>query len=137
MTDETRRRIDKAVKISLIVAGLLLICNDMYWRWYGRSSRTDVHQDTVRTVERVQAEHKSATSEIKSAGISINNAEGHIERAADAISRSEGAVARSAAGIDNIQTLVDECKGIVEAQRRIIQDVERANGIGAQESEEG
>lgn len=137
MTDETRRRIDKAVKIGLIVAGILLICNDVYWRWYSGSSRTDVHQDTSRTVAKIQAEYKSATSEIKSAGISINNAEGHIERAADAISRSEDTVARSAAGIDNIQTLVDECKGIVEAQRRIIQDVDRANGIGAQESEEG
>lgn len=135
MTDETRRRIDKAVKISLIVVGLLLICNDMYWRWYGRSSRTDVHQDTTRTVAKIQAEHKSAASEIESAGISINNAEGHIERAADAISRSEDATARNAAGIDNIQTLVSECKGIVEAQRRIIQDVDRANGIRAQEGE--
>lgn len=137
MKDETRRKIDKAVKISLIVAGLLLIANDVYWRWYGGSSRADVHQDTARTVARIQKEHQSATSEIKSAGISINNAEGHIERATDAISRSEDTAARSAAGIDNIQTLVDECQGIVEAQRRIIQDVERANGIGAQESEEG
>lgn len=136
MTDETRRKIDKAVKISLIVVGLLLICNDVYWRWYGGSSRADVHQDTVRTVERIQAEHKSATSEIESAGISINSAEGHIERAADAIGRSEDAAARSAAGIDNIQSLVGECKGIVEAQRRIIQDVDRANGVGAPEGEE-
>lgn len=135
MKDETRRKIDKAVKIGLIVAGLFLIANDVYWRWYGRSSRTDVHQDTVRTVERIQAEHKSAASEIESAGISINNAEGHVERAADAISRSEDAATRSATGIDNIQTLVSECKGIVEAQRRIIQDVDRANGIGAQEGE--
>ena len=29
MKDETRRKIDRAVKISLIVAGLLLICNDV------------------------------------------------------------------------------------------------------------
>ena len=127
MTDETRRKIDKAVKISLIVAGLLLICNDVYWRWYGRSSRADIHQDTVRTVERIQAEHKSATSEIESAGISINNAEGHIERAADAISRSEDAAARSAAGIDDIQSLVSECKGIVEAQQRLIRNIDESN----------
>ena len=127
MTDETRRKIDKAVKISLIVAGLLLICNDVYWRWHGGSSRADVHQDTVRTVERIQAEHKSATSEIESAGISINNAEGHIERAADAISRSEDAAARSAAGIDDIQSLVSECKGIVEAQQRLIRNIDESN----------
>lgn len=137
MKDETRRKIDKAVKISLIIAGLLLICNDIYWRWYGRSSRTDVHQDTVRTVERIQAEHKSAASEIESAGVGINNAEGHVERAADAISRSEDAAARSAAGIDNIQSLVSECKGIVENQRELIREVETANGIGAPEGKEG
>lgn len=135
MTDETRRKISKAVKISLIIVGILLICNDVYHR-YGGSSRADVHQDTTRAVERIQAEHQSAASKIKSAGISINDAEGHVERAADAISRSEDAAARSAAGIDNIQSLVSECKGIVEAQRRIIQDVERANGIRAQEGEE-
>lgn len=127
MTDETRRKIDKAVKISLIVAGILLICNDVYWRWHGRSSRADVHQDTVRTVERIQAEHKSATSEIESTGISINNAEGHIERAADAISRSEEAATRSAAGIDDIQSLVSECKGIVEAQQRLIRNIDEFN----------
>lgn len=135
MTDETRRKISKAVKISLIIVGILLICNDVHHR-YGGSSRADVHQDTTRAVERIQAEHQSAASKIKSAGISINDAEGHVERAADAISRSEDAAARSAAGIDNIQSLVSECKGIVEAQRRIIQDVERANGIRAQEGEE-
>ena len=127
MTDETKRKIDKAVKISLIVAGILLICNDVYWRWHSRSSRADIYQDTVRTVERIQAEHKSATSEIESAGISINNAEGHIERVADAISRSEDAAARSAAGIDDIQSLVSECKGIVEAQQRLIRNIDESN----------
>lgn len=127
MTDETRRKISKAVKISLIIAGILLICNDVYWRWHGRSSRADIHKDTVRTVERIQAEHKSATSEIESAGIRINNAEGHIERAADAISRSEEAATRSAAGIDDIQSLVSECKGIVEAQQRLIRNIDESN----------
>ena len=136
MTDETRRKISKAVKVSLIIANLVLVANGVYHWWHGRSSRADVYQDTVRTVERIQAEHKSATSEIESAGISINNAEGYIERAADAIGRSEDAATRSAAGIDNIQSLVNECKGIVEAQRRIIQDVDRANGVGAPEGEE-
>lgn len=127
MTDETKRKINKAVKISLIIAGILLICNDVYWSWHGRSSRADVHQDTVRTVERIQAEHKSATSEIESAGISINNAEGHIERAADAISRSEDAARINAAGVDELQTLVSECRGIVEAQQRLIRNIDESN----------
>ena len=123
MTDETRRKIDKAVKISLIIAGLLLICNDVYWRWYGRSSST-ADNNVTSTVESIQRANESARSEV---------AEGHIERAVDAVARSEDAAARSAAGIDDIQSLVDECKGIVENQRELIREVEIANGIGTPE----
>lgn len=132
MTDETRRKIDKAVKISLIVAGLLLICNDVYWRWYGRSSST-ADNNVTRTVESIQRANESARSEVESARRETEAAEGHIERAADAIGRSEDAATRSAAGIDNIQSLVGECKGIVEKQRELIREVEIANGIGTPE----
>lgn len=134
MTDETRRKIDKVVKISLIIAGILLICNDVYHR--GGSSRADVHQDTTRAVERIQAEHQSAASEIKSAGISINDAEGHVERAADAVGRSEEAARINAAGVDELQTLVSECRGIVKNQRELIREIEAANGIGTKEDEQ-
>lgn len=135
MTDETRRKIDKAVKISLVIAGILLICNDVYHRYSG-SSRADVHQDTTRAVERIQAEHQSAASEIKSAGISINDAEGHVERAADAVGRSEEAARINAAGVDELQKLISECQTIVRRQQDIIQDVDRANGTGAPEGKE-
>ena len=136
MKDETRRKIDKAVKISLIVAGLLLICNDVYWRWYGGSSST-ADNNVTRTVESIQRANESARSEVESGRREIEAAEGHIERAADAIGRSEDAAARSAAGIDNIQSLVGECKGIVENQRELIREVEAANGIGTPEGKEG
>lgn len=135
MKDETRRKIDKAVKISLIVAGLLLICNDIYWRWDSRSG-TPADNDVNRTVESIQRANESAGSEIESGRREIETAEEHVNRTADAIKRSEDAAARSAAGIDNIQSLVSECKGIVEAQRRIIRDVDRANGIGPEEDEQ-
>lgn len=135
MTNETRRKIDKAVKISLVIAGILLICNDVYHR-YGGSSRADVHQDTTRAVERIQAEHQSAASEIKSAGISINDAEKHVERAADAVGRSEEAARINAAGVDELQTLVSECRGIVKNQRELIREIEAANGIGTPEGKE-
>ena len=126
MTDETRRKIDKAVKISLIVAGILLICNDVYWRWHGRSS-TPADNDVARTVEQLQDENESARSELESAGREIADAERHVERAADAVGRSEDAAARSAAGIDDIQSLVSECKGIVEAQQRLIRNIDESN----------
>lgn len=135
MIDETEAKFYKAAKILLIAVSLLLVCNGIWCWWYGRSSST-ADNNVTSTVESIQRANESARSEVESARREVEAAEGHIERAADAISRSEDAATRSAAGIDNIQSLVGECKGIAEAQRRIIQDVERANGIRAQEGEE-
>ena len=132
MTDETRRKIDKAVKISLIIAGLLLICNDLYWRWHGRSS-TPADNDVARTVEQLQDENESARSELESAGREIADAEGHVERAADAVGRSEEAAQRNADSVEELQGIDSECREIVKNQRELIQEVERANGIGEQE----
>lgn len=132
MTDETRRKIDKAVKISLIVAGLVLVTNGVYHWWNGRSSTT-ASDNVTSTVESIQRANESARSEVESARREVEAAEGRIERAADAIGRSEDAAARSAAGIDNIQSLIGECKGIVEKQRELIREVETANGIGTPE----
>lgn len=134
MKDETRRKIDKAVKISLIVAGLLLICNDVCWRWHGRSG-TQADNDVNRTVESIQKSNESARSEIESGRREIETAEEHVDRTADAIKRSEEAAQFNTRSTDELQTLIGECRGIVETQRRIIQDVDRANGIGTQESE--
>lgn len=134
MTDETKRKIDKAVKISLIIAGLLLICNDVYWRWHGRSS-TPADNDVARTVEQLQDKNESARSELESAGREIADAEGHVERAADAVGRSEITAKRNEESTEQLQKLISECQTIVRRQQSIIQDVDRANGVGAQESE--
>ena len=136
MKDETRRKIDKAVKISLIVAGLLLICNDIYWRWDSRSS-SPAGNNVNRTMESIQRANKSAGSEVESGRREIETAEEHVNRTADAIKRSEETAHSNAAGVDELQTLIDECKGIIETQRGIIRDVDRANGIGTPEGKEG
>lgn len=128
MKDETRRKIDKAVKISLIVAGLLLICNDVYWRWHGGSG-TPADNDVNRTVESIQRANESARSKVESGRREIEAAEEHVNRTADAIKRSEEAAHSNARSTDELQALISECKGIVEAQRGIIRDVDRANGI--------
>lgn len=128
MKDETKRKIDKAVKISLIVAGLLLIYNDIYWRWDGRSG-TPADNNVNRTVESIQKSNESAGSEVESAGREIETAEEHVNRTAGAIKRSEEAAHSNARSADELQTFISECKGIVEAQRGIIRDVDRANGI--------
>ncbi len=135
MEDETRRKIDKAVKISLIVAGLLLICNDIYWRWDSRSG-TPADNDVNRTVESIQRANKSAGSEVESGRREIETAEEHVNRTADAIKRSEETAHSNARSTDELQTIISECKGIVEAQRGIIRDVDRANGIGPEADEQ-
>lgn len=135
MTDETRRKIDKAVKISLIVAGLLLIANDMYWRWAGRSG-TQADNNVNRTMESIQKSNKSTGSEIESSRREIETAEKHVNRTADAIKRSEETARSNARSTDELQALISECKGIVEAQRELIREVDRANGIGPEEDEQ-
>lgn len=136
MKDETKFKIDKAVKISLIVAGLLLICNDIYWRWDSRSS-ADTDNNVNRTVESIQRTNKTAGSEVESGRREIEAAEEHVGRTVDAIKRSEETARSNARSTDELQTLISECKGIVEAQRGIIREVDRANGIGTPEGKEG
>lgn len=135
MKDETRRKIDKAVKIGLIVAGLFLICNDLYWRWNSRSS-ADTDNNVNRTVESIQKSNKSAGSEIESSRREIETAEKHVNRTADAIKRSEETARSNARSTDELQALISECKGIVEVQRELIREVEAANGIGPEEDEQ-
>jgi len=136
MKDETRRKIDKAVKISLIVAGLLLICNDVYWRWHGGSG-TQADNNVNRTMESIQKSNESAGSEIESGRREIETAEEHVSSSVDAIKRSEEAAHSNARSADELQTIISECKGIVENQRELIREVEAANGIGAPEGKEG
>lgn len=135
MKDETRRKIDKAVKISLIVAGLLVICNDIYWRWDSRSS-TDTDNDVNRTVESIQRTNKSAGSEVESGRREIETAEEHIDRTVNAVKRGEEAAQFNTRSTDELQTLISECRGIIESQRSIIQEVDRANGIRTSGSKE-
>lgn len=135
MKDETKFKIDKAVKISLIVAGLLLICNDIYWRWDSRSS-SPTGNNVNRTMESIQRANQSAGSEIESGRREIETAEEHVNRTADAIKRSEETAHSNARSTDELQTLISECKGIVEAQRGIIRDVDRANGIRPEAGEQ-
>ena len=135
MKDETKRKIDKAVKISLIVAGLFLICNDLYWRWNSRSS-TDTDNNVNRTVESIQRTNKTVGSEVESGRREIEAAEEHVDRTVGAVERSEETAQSNARSADELQTLISECRGIIESQRSIIQEVDRANGIRTSGSKE-
>lgn len=135
MTDETRRKIDKAVKISLIIAGLLLIANDAYYRWYGRSSST-ADNNVTSTVEQLKARNESARSEIADSERYVSDAEKYVERADATISRSEVTAKRNEEGTEQLQKLISECQTIVRRQQGIIQDVDRTNRNGAQEGKD-
>ena len=135
MKDETKRKIDKAVKISLIVAGLFLICNDLYWRWNSRSS-TDTDNNVNRTVESIQRTNKTAGSKVESGRREIEAAEEYVDRTVGAVERSEETAQSNARSADELQTLISECRGIIESQRSIIQEVDRANGIRTSGSKE-
>ncbi len=130
MIDETEAKFYKAAKILLIAVSLLLVCNGIWCWWQGRSSTT-ADNNVTRTVEQLQGENESARSELESAGREIADAEGHVERAADAVGRSEEAAQRNADSVDELQEIVSECREIVKNQRELIQEVERANRIGA------
>lgn len=134
MTDETRRKIDKAVKISLIVVNLVLVANGVYHWWNGRSSST-ADNNVNRTVEQLKARNESARSEIADSERYVSDAEKHVERADATISRSEVTAKRNEEGTEQLQKLISECQTIVRRQQGIIQDVERANGVRTQESE--
>lgn len=133
MKDETRRKIDKAVKISLIIAGLLLICNDVYWRWHGGSG-TQADNAVNRTMEQLKARNESARSKIADSERYVSDAEKHVERVDATIIRSEITAKRNEESAEQLQKLISECQTIVRRQQGIIQDVDRTNGVGAQES---
>lgn len=131
MENETRCKIIKGL---FIIAVMLLVSNTVY-RYAVSRSGTDSDNNVNRTVESIQKSNESARSEVESGRREIEAAEEHIDRTADAIKRSEETARSNARSIDELQTLIGECRGIVETQRRIIQDVDRANGVGTQESE--
>lgn len=118
----------KLSKILLIVASLMLVCNGIYLHFCGGSNAAD-SDNAARTVESIKAEHESARSEVESSKREVEAAEKHVDRAIDAVAGSEETARRNAAGTDELQTLIDECQGIVEAQRGLIRDIDRANGI--------
>lgn len=136
MTDETEAKFYKAAKILLIAASLLLVGNDVYWRWHGGSS-TSAGNDVCATMESIQAEHSTARSELESGSREVEAAKEHVERAADAVGRSTEAAQANARSTDELQSLISECQGIVEAQRGLIQDIDQENGIGEQEEPQG
>lgn len=125
MENETRCKIIKGL---FIIAVMLLVSNTVY-RYAVSRSGTDSDNNVNRTVESIQKSNESARSEVESGRREIEAAEEHIDRTVNALKRGEEAAQFNTRSTDELQTLIGECRGIVETQRRIIQDVDRANGI--------
>ena len=91
--------------------------------------------DSARTMEQLERENQSARSEIESGERHIDRAETSVTRAIDAVSRSETAAIENARSVDQLQTLVAECQGIIEAEQRIIREVDKSNGAGEEKDQ--
>lgn len=136
MKNETRKTISKAIKIGIIIASAAIIAAGI-WHWrYGRSVGTDIHKSTGGTMADIKRANESARSEFRDSREHLERAEEYVNRAAGAVGRSEEAAGINARSADELQALISECKGIVEAQRGIIRDVDRANGIRPEENEQ-
>ena len=91
--------------------------------------------DTARTMEQLERENQSARSEVENSERHIDHAEANINRAIDAVGRSETAAIENARSVDQLQTLVAECQGIIEAEQRIIREVDKSNGAGEEKDQ--
>lgn len=104
---------------------LFLLCFGFFYSEY---LFRGVHTDTARTVESIKAANESARSEIADSKRHISDAEDHIDRTIDAVGRSEVAAERNSESVDQLQKLIGECQGIVEAQQRIIRNIDGSSG---------
>lgn len=101
----------------------------------GCGSSSPHNTDTARTMDQLERENQSARSEIENSERHIERAETSVTRAIDAVSRSEAAAIENARSVDQLQTLVAECQGIIEAEQRIIREVDKSNGAGEEKDQ--
>ncbi|WP_293849410.1 hypothetical protein [uncultured Phascolarctobacterium sp.] len=125
MRDETRRKIDKAVKISLIIAGILLIANDIYWRLHGASTRTGADNNSpAQQVNRAAELNQQAGAAVKSAAGAVERAEQRAESAAAANQSAQ-------AGVNDCKKLVDELRQDNRRAKHFIDELIRGTQTGA------
>ena len=116
----------RAVVMFLVVLG----CFCWLLSITGCGSSAQHNTDTARTMEQLERENQSARSEVENSERHIERTEASVNRAIDAVGRSEAAAIENARSVDQLQTLVAECQGIIEAEQRIIREVDKSNGAG-------
>lgn len=115
MRDETRRKIDKAVKISLIITGILLIANDIYWRLHGAGAGTD-NNSPAQQVNRAAELNQQAGAAVKSAAGAVERAEQHADRA-------EQLTQSAQAGASDCQKLVEQIRSDNRRAKQIVDEL--------------
>lgn len=123
MKDETRRKIDKAVKISLIIAGILLIANDIYWRLHSAGAGAD-NNSPAQQVNRAAEFNQQAGAAVKSAAGAVGRAEQHVDRA-EQLNQS------AQAGAAECEQLVEQIRSDNRRAKCIVDELIRGAQTGA------
>lgn len=128
MKDEQKKS-NNYNRFCYIVAAILL-CAIIYCtvRGCGNDAETEqLYKSTNSTVERIEAEHQQAGSELDAAGGQLNSAGETAGRIDDLINQSQNAGTAITAGITDCKRIVRECEEIVADSQRICREIEAAN----------
>ena len=102
------------VKKMWIVAAVVALCAACYWLGGRNAPAIDVHNDTDRTMERVEEQQQRVVDEITGGRAAIVDAANANERASAAVDRSQRATAEITRSFDTIQQKVAECRSLAE-----------------------
>lgn len=112
----------------IIIALVLCACVYSAVRGCGNDAGTEqLYKSTNSTVERIEAEHQQAGSELDAAGGQLNSAGETAGRIDDIINQSQNAGTAITAGITDCKRIVGECEEIVADSQRICREIEAAN----------
>lgn len=115
------------VKKIWIVAAVVALCAACYWLGNRNAPAIDVHNDTDRTMERVEEQQQRVADEITGGRAAIVDAANANERATDAVSRSQSAAQEIAGSIDAIRRKVKECRKLAERNAELINELGKDN----------
>lgn len=113
-----------------IILIALVFCAFVYCtvRGCGNDAETEqLYKSTNSTVERIEAEHQQAGSELDAAGGQLNSAGETAGRIDDLINQSQNAGTAITAGIADCKRIVGECQKIIADCKRICAEVDTAN----------
>lgn len=119
------------VKKMWIIAAVVVLCAACYWLGGRNAPAADVHNDTDRALERIEAQQQRVADEIARSRTDSVNAQNANERASAAVDRSQRATAEITRSFDTIQRKVKECRELAERNSGIFEGVATENSTRA------